>query len=121
MSLALDTPPRMLTFACRRCHRINAWHHSISYANVMFRCERCGTPHTLPSGDDLGPHIVPITEGTREAPRFYASYVPLRHGLYRCFFFELPRPLLLRWNGAWRYGDARVDTRTLIDWQGSWA
>ena len=101
---------------------MSIWYHEVAYTNVMFRCEWCGTPHSMPSGEALGPHMLPITQGGRMAPWFPAQYKPLCAGLYRCWFDGLDGSLLLMWNGFyWSWGSARVDTRTLTKWQGSWA
>lgn len=88
----------------------------------MFKCQRCGTPHSLPAGEPIGPEPHPITSN---APRitmwFSGQYWPTVPGDYECVFVLSPRSVTLTWHaGRWFWHGARVDTTTLIKWRGRW-
>lgn len=113
-------------YRCQRCAWMNTWMRpaGVEHENLMFRCERCGTPHSLPAGEAIGPRTRPVTSSNgydRPSPWFSGQYVPTAPGFYDVVFTVSPVPVRLRWSGrGWTWGLARVDTRQLMKWRGLW-
>lgn len=113
-------------YRCKRCAWLNTWMHYGTADNCAYRCTRCGTPHTLPSGDAIGPECMPLDRvasgaDVRVSPWFSGEYQPTRAGVYEVVFTVSPLGVRLEWRaGYWRWGLMRVSLRQLMKWRGYW-
>lgn len=115
----------MSQYRCKRCAWLNTWMHYGTADNCAYRCTRCGTPHTLPSGDAIGPECRGMDSSyeyvSRLSPWFSAEYQPTCTGRYEVVFTVSPRAVLLQWRaGYWWWALMRVSPRQMMKWRGMW-
>ena len=88
--------------------------------NTMYRCWYYGSPHSLPSGEPIGPRLQPIDATGVLSPWFAARYHPYITGVFECEF-DAGLRLRLCWSGgAWMWCGEHVDMTNLLKWRGVW-